>query len=55
LDPALDADAVARTMVALFHGLVLQRSWSTDDVDVEAYRTAVRALLGGLGRKRRSG
>lgn len=47
LDPTLDADALARAMIALFHGLILQRTWDRD-VDLSAYRAVVRAFLDGV-------
>ena len=50
LDPDLDPESVGRTMLALLQGLILQRTWS-DDVDLDGYRAAVRALLGGLSRR----
>ena len=53
LDPALDPDAVARAMIALFQGLILQRTWH-ERIDLDAYRAVVRALLEGLGTKQRS-
>ena len=46
IDPGLDPDAVARTIVALFHGLFLQRSWYPR-MDVAAYRRAARAMVAG--------
>lgn len=49
IDPSLDPDAVARAMIALFQGLILQRTWYRK-VDVEGYSAVVRALLGGLRR-----
>ncbi len=47
LDSELDPDAVARAMIALFQGLILQRTWY-EDIDLDAYRAVVRAMLGGL-------
>ena len=49
LDPDLDPESVGRAMLALLQGLILQRTWS-DDVDLDGYWAAVRALLGGLSR-----
>jgi AcrR family transcriptional regulator len=47
VDPGLEPDAVARSMIALFQGLVLQRTWY-EEIDLDAYRAVVRAMLGGL-------
>ena len=47
LDPELEPDAVARAMIALFQGLVLQRTWY-EAIDLDAYRAVARAMLGGL-------
>jgi AcrR family transcriptional regulator len=46
LDPELDPDAVARTVIGLFHGMMLQRGWHPD-MDVAAYREAALALVSG--------
>ena len=43
----VDADAVARTLIALFQGFVLQVVWG-EDIDVEACMRAVDAMLDGL-------
>lgn len=50
VDPDLDSDAVARSVIALFHGLVLQRAWYPD-MDVDAYRRAARELVTGTLRR----
>jgi AcrR family transcriptional regulator len=47
LDPALDAEGVARATVALFHGLMVQRAWYPD-MDVAAYRAGAEAMVAGL-------
>ncbi|MFW6206584.1 MAG: TetR/AcrR family transcriptional regulator [Gemmatimonadota bacterium] len=44
----LDPEAVGRVVVSLLVGLELQRAHD-DQLDLEAYRTAVRELLTGLG------
>jgi AcrR family transcriptional regulator len=44
LDPALDADAAARVLLAIAQGSIVQRNWY-DDFDVEGFRAAARALL----------
>jgi AcrR family transcriptional regulator len=41
-----DPEATARAVMALFHGLILQRSWYPR-MDVAAYKTAARALVAG--------
>jgi len=43
----VDADALARTVVALFHGYVIQRALY-GEVDLASYQAAVAALLTGL-------
>ena len=53
LDPALSPDAVARAMIALFQGLILQRTWY-ESIDLDAYRAVVRALLEGLSTRQSS-
>lgn len=45
--PALDAQAVARAIVALFHGFVLQQSWDPR-VKVEPYLAAIEAMIDAL-------
>nr|WP_296075156.1 TetR/AcrR family transcriptional regulator [uncultured Actinoplanes sp.] len=47
LPPGADPDALARVLIAIYQGLVLQTAWD-GDVDNEAYVRAVRALLDGL-------
>jgi len=47
LAPALDADALARAMVALFHGFVLQKLWNPR-VATGPYTAVLDALLGAL-------
>jgi len=49
----LDADALARAMIALFHGFVLQQAWD-QRVRVAPYLEILDALLDGL-RPRRTG
>jgi AcrR family transcriptional regulator len=51
LDSELEPDAVARAMIALFQGLILQRTWY-EEIDLDAYRAVVRAMLGGLTSER---
>lgn len=51
LDPELEPDAVARAMIALFQGLVLQRTWY-EEIDLDAYRAVTRAMLAGLAPSR---
>jgi AcrR family transcriptional regulator len=53
LRPDLDADALARAMIALFHGFVLQQAWDPG-VRVGSYLEVLDALLDGL-RPRRTG
>ncbi len=43
----VDPDALARTVVALFHGYVVQRALY-GEVDLASYKVAIRALLAGL-------
>ncbi len=47
LDMELEPDAVARAMIALFQGLVLQRTWC-EEINLDAYRAVTRAMLAGL-------
>jgi len=47
LPPELDPDALARTVVALFHGYVIQRALY-GEVDLPSYEAAVGALLAGI-------
>jgi AcrR family transcriptional regulator len=51
IDPALDPDAVARTLLGLFHGMLLQRALYPE-LDLDAYRACARALLTGSFRTR---
>ena len=46
----LDADALARAMIALFHGFVLQQAWDPR-VRVAPYLEVLDALLDGLRRR----
>lgn len=46
LPPGLDPDAVARTCVAVFHGLVLQQAWD-ERLDLHACDAMLEAVLGG--------
>ncbi len=46
LPRALDPDAAARAMLALFHGFVLQQAWDPS-VEVAPYLKAVNSLLDG--------
>jgi AcrR family transcriptional regulator len=43
----LDADAIARVLIAIFQGFVLQKCWG-DDFDVEACLAAVTAVIDGF-------
>ena len=47
LRPDLDADALARAMIALFHGFVLQQAWEPG-VRLAPYLEVLDALLDGL-------
>ena len=44
LGPEFDPDSLARLMIALFHGFVLQQAWD-ESVDGERYLTTVEQLL----------
>ncbi len=46
IGPALDAGAVARVMIAMWEGLVLQMGFEPD-VDIQRYLAAVKALYSG--------
>lgn len=46
INPSLEADAVARVMVSLFMGLVLQKGLEPE-VDVWRYVAVVKAMMGG--------
>ncbi len=46
INPALDPEAVARTLMSLFEGLLLQKSIEPD-IDLWSYVAVVRALIGG--------
>ena len=46
IDPALDAEGVARVMVALYQGFITQKL-VTPDLNVQAYAEAACALFGG--------
>ena len=43
----LGADAIARVLIAIFQGFVLQKSWG-DAFDVEACMAAVAGVIDGL-------
>jgi AcrR family transcriptional regulator len=43
----LSADAIARTLIAIFQGFVLQVAWG-EDIDVDACMAAVEGMLEGL-------
>ena len=45
--PGTDADAVARILIAIYQGLVLQTAWD-ETVDNEAFVRALTSMLGGL-------
>jgi AcrR family transcriptional regulator len=45
--PGIDADALARVLIAMYQGLLLQTVWD-DTVDNAAYVAAVESLLAGL-------
>jgi AcrR family transcriptional regulator len=47
LDPALEPSGVARATIALFHGLMVQRTWYPV-FDVPGYRAAATAMVAGL-------
>ena len=47
LSPALSPDAVARVMIALFQGFILQQAWDPR-VAVEPYLAAIDAVVDGL-------
>jgi AcrR family transcriptional regulator len=44
LDPSLDRDAVARVLIAIAQGYVVQSTWD-EDLDRAAFRAAARRLL----------
>lgn len=46
IDPALDAGAVARVMIAMWQGFVLQMGFEPD-VDIQRYLAVVKALYSG--------
>ncbi|MEE9247890.1 MAG: TetR/AcrR family transcriptional regulator [Dehalococcoidia bacterium] len=46
INPALSAQASARVMMAMWHGLVLQKALH-QEVDVSSYTDVVKALIGG--------
>ena len=43
----LGADAIARVLIAIFQGFVLQKCWG-DEFDVEACMTAVTGVIDGF-------
>jgi len=47
IKPDLEADAIARMLVAIFQGFVLQKSWG-EDFDVEACMAAVAVVIDGF-------
>jgi TetR/AcrR family transcriptional regulator, transcriptional repressor of aconitase len=47
LAPGLDPDAVARVMIALFQGFVLQQAWD-ERVDVAAYLETLETVVDAL-------
>ena len=47
LSPALDPDSVARAMLALFQGFILQQAWN-EEVDVAAYLETAEAFVDAL-------
>jgi AcrR family transcriptional regulator len=47
LSRSVDPDGLARALIGLFHGLIIQRSWYPD-MDVSSYKTAAKALAEGL-------
>ena len=47
IPPGIEPDALARAMVALFHGFVLQQAWD-ETADVDAYLDAIDALVRAL-------
>lgn len=51
LPPDLDPEGMARVMVALFQGLVLQQAWDPD-TDVERYLATVERILTALSTRR---
>jgi AcrR family transcriptional regulator len=46
INPGLDADAVARVMIATYHGFITQKLVQPD-LDILAYAQVLRALFGG--------
>jgi len=46
VDPSLDAEAIARVMIALYQGLITQRLVEPE-VDIVAYAKVLRSLFGG--------
>lgn len=46
IDPSLDAESVARVMVGVFQGLIMQRLVEPD-LDVESYASVLRSMFGG--------
>ena len=52
LPPHLAPDALARVMIALFQGFVLQRAWD-DQADVASYMEVIETLLHGMTRGQR--
>lgn len=52
LPPELDPDGMARVMVAVFQGFVLQQAWDPD-TDIEQYLATVQLIVSALGVYRR--
>ncbi len=50
LRPDLSADAVARVLIALYHGFILQQAWD-EQAELEAFLAVVDAALGPLFRE----
>jgi AcrR family transcriptional regulator len=51
VSPGLDPESLARAMIALFHGLVLQQAWD-ETVDVERYLDTIEQLLVAITERR---
>jgi hypothetical protein len=47
LPAGIDAEAVARAFIALFHGFILQQAWD-ERVNVEAYVATLEILVSSL-------
>jgi AcrR family transcriptional regulator len=44
----LASDAVARVMIALFQGFILQQAWDENGVEIEPYIEVIEAMIQGL-------